>query len=349
MKIRFFFLFILILLSGCKKKQSEPNNYSLQISENLYFTETDTKLVIHSGKFKTEIKKSDLPLKKIVLLSSSLTGYIAELGGESRITAIASPEYIYSEKITGMLNSGKIQVVGNEQKYDLEKIIALKPDAVITNYIEIFENSYRILRENGIRIIFLDEYRESDPLIKSAYLKVFGKFFSQEKLADSVFAEVRKNYAIYKNAASKANNKPKIIANEMYGNQWFMPGGKTFAAKYFKDANADYFLKNNDETRSIPLSFEQVFSEGSNAEVWVNAGNHRNKKELLAANPNYARLEVFQRGRVYTIGKRQRAKANDYFESGAVRADLVLRDYVKIFHPELFPNDSLVYMQKISD
>jgi iron complex transport system substrate-binding protein len=26
----------------------------------------------------------------------------------------------------------------------------------------------------------------------------------------------------------------------MYGNQWFVPGGNSFAAQYFKDANASY-------------------------------------------------------------------------------------------------------------
>jgi len=47
------------------------------------------------------------------------------------------------------------------------------------------------------------------------------------------------------------------------------------------------------------------------------------------------------------MNKRRRGMANDIFESGAVRADLVLRDYVKIFHPEILSKDTLVYMQEI--
>jgi iron complex transport system substrate-binding protein len=44
---------------------------------------------------------------------------------------------------------------------------------------------------------------------------------------------------------------------------------------------------------------------------------------------------------------KKKAQANDYFESGVVRADLVLKDYIKIFHPEIFTKDSLVYMKRI--
>jgi len=59
-------------------------------------------------------------------------------------------------------------------------------------------------------------------------------------------------------------------------------------------------------------------------------------------------MKVYQKGDIYTIAGREKGSANDYFESGVVRADLVLKDYIKIFHPEIFPKDSLLYMKKLN-
>ena len=97
----------------------------------------------------------------------------------------------------------------------------------------------------------------------------------------------------------------------------------------------------------MPISFEEVFVKSKNAEFWVNVGNYRTKKELIGMNPIYEKLDVYQKGKIFGMNKRRRGMANDIFESGAVRADLVLRDYVKIFHPEILPKDTLVYMQEL--
>ena len=58
-------------------------------------------------------------------------------------------------------------------------------------------------------------------------------------------------------------------------------------------------------------------------------------------------MNVYNSGGIYTIAGKEKEQANDYFESGVVRADLVLKDYIKIFHPKIFTKDSLVYMKRI--
>ena len=49
------------------------------------------------------------------------------------------------------------------------------------------------------------------------------------------------------------------------------------------------------------------------------------------------------------INNREKDQANDYFESGVVRCDVVLRDYFKIFHPEdvTFQSESLIYFKEL--
>jgi iron complex transport system substrate-binding protein len=101
------------------------------------------------------------------------------------------------------------------------------------------------LKNNGIQVIFLDEYLEQKPLEKTAYIKLFGKLFGKEKEAEAKYREVEKNYNDLKKLALTAKEKPLVLANEMYGDVWYLPGGNTSVAHYISDANAEYILKDN--------------------------------------------------------------------------------------------------------
>jgi len=347
MKAKIFLLIPVFLVFSCKKeKPSEPQNWG-KISNTIQYQQNKGFFEFRSGKFYYKIPDHKLPFRKVMLLNASLVGYFTELGMENRITGISSPEYVFSEKIHQLIINKKIENIGNEQKYDIEKIIANKPDAIFTNYIQSFENTYQLLKKNGIEVIFIDEYLVQKPLEKTKIIELFGKLLGAEKQAQKKYSEIEKNYTNLKNTASGTKEKPEVLVNEMYGNQWFLPGGKTFVAEFIQDANADYILKNNTDEKAVPLSFEEVFSKSGNAEYWINVGNHTSKKELLAINPNYSKMKVYKHGKLYTINGKQKNTSNDFFESGVVRADLVLKDYIKIFHPQLFPEYQLIYMKEL--
>jgi iron complex transport system substrate-binding protein len=346
MKSYFFTFITLFLLTSCKKE-----TYKLDAdfcgSKNVYYTENGNNLILKSGKFQYKISENKLPFRRVMLLNASLIGYFTELNVENVIIGVSSPQYIYSEKILQNIKAQKIQNIGNEQKYNIEKILAYQPDAIFTNYVASFDNTYEILRKNKIEVIFIDEYQEENPLEKTKIIEVFGKLLGKEKEARQKFAVIERNYNFYKNLALTSKEKPQVLANEIYGNQWFVAGGNSTLAHFIKDAKANYIFGDNKESKSTPKTFEEVFAKAENADVWVNVGNHKYKKELLQINPNYAKMNIYKKGNIYTLSGREKGNANDYFESGVVRADLVLKDYVKIFHSHLFPKDSLFYIKKL--
>ncbi len=347
MKSIFFTFLSFFLLLACKKEHSTTSKDWQLISENVQFKEEGNTFRLKSGKFSYSIPTTQLPYKKVILLNASLVGYFTALGLEDKIIGISSPEYVYSEKVHQLVKEKKLQNVGNEQKYEVEKIIALKPDVIFTNYIASFENTYDLIKKNGIEIIFLDEYLEQNPLEKSKYLVLFGKLLGKEKESLMNYHKITISYDSLKTLAKTTVEKPTVLANEMYGNQWFLPGGKSNLAQFITDANATYINADNTDTKAIPMSFEEVFMKAQKAEYWVNVGNHSKKKELLQINPNYTQLPVYNKGKLFTITGREVGKSNDYFESGVVRADLVLKDYIKIFHPELFPDYQLTYLKEL--
>ncbi|BAP32256.1 putative periplasmic binding protein [Chryseobacterium sp. StRB126] len=347
MKQKILLLFTVFSLIACKREQKISSSDWTKISNRTQYKEQDGSFELKSGNFTYNFKQNQTPFKKIILLNASMAGYISELGAENLIIGVSSPEYIYSEKIQDLIKEGKIQNVGSDQKYNVEKIISMKPDAIFTNYIASFDNAYQLLKNNGIQIIFLDEYMEQQPLQKAAYIKLFGEFFGKEKEAEAKYQEVEKNYNELKQLALRAKDKPVVLANEMYGDIWYIPGGNTSVAHYIADANATYIMKDNKDEKALTMSFEEVFAKTNGVQYWVNAGNHTSRKEMLKMNNFYGKLDVFNKGKLYTIGGKERQMANDFFESGGVRADLILKDYIKIFHPELLPDYQLTYMKEL--
>lgn len=347
MKAKIFYFFLILTLFSCKKDEKVILNEWVEISQRIQYLENKDQIEIKSGKFTYSLKKSKLPFKKVVLLNSSLTGYFIELDMVSALTGISSPEYVYSDSIRTKIEDKTIANVGNEQKYNIEKIIALAPDAIFTNYVESFENTYDVLRKAGIELIFIDEYLEQQPLAKSRILELFGVLLGNKDAAIKRYEQIEKNYKDWMQVAAEQNSKPMVLTNEMYGNQWFLPGGKSYVAQLIKDANANYILQDNAQEISIPLSFEEVFVKAKDAQYWVNLGYHNTKMSMLAINPNYAKMQVFNKGKLFTVEGSIKGKANDYFESGVVRSDLVLRDYIKIFYPNLFPDQQLKYLREL--
>ena len=190
MKSRILLFIAFLALTSCKREQKISSPEAVSVSSLVQYKEDQGRLHIKSGNFTYDITKNQLPFKKIILLNASMAGYIGELHAEDRIVGVSSPEYIYSGKIQNLLRQGKIQNVGSEQKYDVEKIISLKPDAIFTNHIASFDNTYQLLKNKGIQVIFLDEYLEQQPLEKTGYLKLFGKLLGKDKEAERICVNV---------------------------------------------------------------------------------------------------------------------------------------------------------------
>lgn len=347
MKRIFFIFFSIFFLQACQKQSSvNPDKDWVEVSQRFHYKEDKSMLNVRLDTQKYTFKKSELPLKKMVFLNTSLLAYVEELGLEDQILGVSSPEYVYSPSIKKRISEGKIQNVGNEQKFEIEKIIQIKPDVVFSNYVQNFESTYEILRQNGIKVVFVDEYLEPSPLGKTSYLLLFGKLLGKEDMARQKIKSISDEYTKWKNLASKQPTKPVVISSEMYGGFWYMPGGSSNIAQFLKDANAHY-IETSNETKTIPYSFEEVYAKASEATFWVNAGNHTSKKDLLLSNPLYKRMNVFNKGKIYSVIGREEGMANDFYQSGQVRADLVLKDYIKIFYPTLLPNYKLYYMKEI--
>ena len=65
-------------------------------------------------------------------------------------------------------------------------------------------------------------------------------------------------------------------------------------------------------------------------------------------NPNYAAFDAFKKGEVYSFEvKKGKTGGVIYYEQSPSRPDLVLKDFIKILHPELMQDYEFTYATKI--
>jgi iron complex transport system substrate-binding protein len=126
--------------------------------------------------------------------------------------------------------------------------------------------------------------------------------------------------------------------------------------RLIEDAGGEYILTENEKRKtenennsSTPISLEEALLLAMKADFWINLGQFNSIEEVCAAAPRFAKVDAVRFGRLYNNTKRtNESRGSDFWESGAVRPDLILADLVKILHYEA-PTDSLYYYKKLGD
>ena len=138
------------------------------------------------------------------------------------------------------------------------------------------------------------------------------------------------------------------MSGVLYKDKWNLPAGESFTAQLYKDANTDYLWKASNGQGSLILSFESVFEKAKNADYWIGSGYYTTLEELKAANMHYQEFETFKTKQIYSFSKRRSDNGGvEYFEFGPLKPHIVLKDLVKVVHPELLPNYEPYFLQRL--
>lgn len=293
-------------------------------------------------------QKIQIPLKDVMVNSATHVGFMELLGELDKITGICNPEFIYNPAILQRVRDGKIKDMGDSFNLNIEQVLLLQPQAVITTAYNADDENSRLMRQSGLSILYNIEWQETTLLGRAEWIKFFGVLFDKEAQADSIFNSIEQNYIHISNLARNIDHTPTILSGQDFRGSWSMPGGKSFNAQLFADAGGDYFYKDNQSTGSISTTIEEALIHFNQADVWVGV-QANTLKELGETDSKYKSFKAYQNGEVYNTNKRTTPSGgNDYWESGVARPDLLLSDMIKILHPNLMPDYQLTYYQKLN-
>ncbi len=301
---------------------------------------------ITEGKDGINIK---VPLNDIACLSTTHIGFLEVLNLEDKLIAFSGSKYIYSDKITGLVNAGKIAEVGNEGGLNTELLISLKPDIIMAYDIGDAEyDHFQKLKELQLLPVLNNEYLELTPLGQAEWIKFVAAFFDKMEEANKIFEKIAEDYNSIKASTALVENKPTVFTGLAFKGEWTIPGGNSFAANYLKDAGASYLWLNDTKTGNFAVSLEEMIAKGKDGEYWLHAGAADNLNELKEGDERYQYFSALKNGNVFNNNNRvNKNGGNDYWEGGIINPQIVLKDLVKIFHPELMIDHDFVYYKKL--
>ncbi|MCG2459972.1 ABC transporter substrate-binding protein [Flavobacteriaceae bacterium F89] len=280
-----------------------------------------------------------VPVERIVATSTTHIPALEALGATDRLVGFTNTQYISSEATRKRIEKGEVQELGNNEAINTEMVLALQPDVVFGFGIDGQNKAYETLKRSGIPVVYNGDWTEGSPLGKAEWIKFFAPFFGKEEAADSIFAAIKSDYLKVKSLAKKAQNKPAVLSGALYKDVWYLPAGESWAAQFLEDANADYLWKNTKGTGSLSLSLENVLVKGQSADFWVSPSEYISYRGLKEGNPHYTQFDAFHNKKIYTFANTKGATGGLlYFELGPNRPDMILKDLVHIFHPELLPD-----------
>ena len=297
--------------------------------------------------FRGQVLQGDA--KRVVCMSSSHIAMLDAIGAVESVVGVSGKNFITNPYVVA--HQRTIADVGYDGNMNFELLVAQQPDIVLLYGVTGACTMESKLNELGIPYIYVGEYVEEDPLGKAEWLIALAEIVGLRQQGLTYFSELPQRYEQLKSMAAAAQTPaPKVMLNTPYADSWFMPSTTSYIARLIADAGGDYIYKQNTSNHSLPIDLEQAALLTTQADIWLHVENINSLDDLRRQLPKFAHMPCVQRGEVYNCDKRRVAGGgNDYWESGVVQPDVVLRDLIKIFHPELESDKEFAYYRKLTN
>ncbi len=289
-----------------------------------------------------------VPVKKIVVTSTTHIPSLEMLGVENSLVGFPKLDYISSKKVRDLIHQNKITELGNNQSLNIEQLLQLQPDVIIGYGLDNSNPVLTNVERSGLKVVFNGDWNEQNPLGKAEWIKFFGALYDKSDLANTLFEQIEKEYQKTLNLVQKTTKRPTVLAGDIFEDKWYLPQGTSWAATFLKEAKGTYLWANSKGTGSLGLSFETVLDRGKDADIWITSGQFSSLNEMTHSNPHYEQFKAFKIKNVYSFNRKKGEKGGVlYYELAPNRPDIVLKDIVKILHPELLNNYKPYFFEKL--
>lgn len=312
----------------------DPENVE---SERFHIALTDKDF---SGDIPEGYSRLNIPIESAICMTSLQLSNFLKLGIPDKVVGITSTRHLQNEQMSRQLKEGKTHKIGIEGNFDNEVIMAINPDVIFISPFK--RGGYDAIRNVDIPMIPHLGYKELTPLGQAEWVKVIGLLTGNAKKANEEFEGIENRYNDLKSMVDTVSVRPTVFSGEIRGGNWYAVGGKSFLAQLFRDAGGDYFLKDNEESGGVTLDYETVYTNAANADYWriVNSFDGDFSYDVLKQQDNrYTDFDAWKNhGVIYC-----NMKEVPFYENMPVEPEVILSDFVHIFHPEILPCHQPVY------
>ncbi|MDY5318839.1 MAG: ABC transporter substrate-binding protein [Candidatus Egerieousia sp.] len=315
----------------------EINDPENKEAEQFHFALVDKSF---KGEIPNGYTRLNIPIKSAICMTSLQLSNFLKLDIPEMVVGITSTRHLHNQKMNQQLKEGKTHKIGIEGNFDNEVIIAINPDVIFISPFK--RGGYDAIRNVEIPMIPHLGYKELTPLGQAEWIKVIGLLTGNASLANSTFEAIESRYNNLKSIVDTVKRRPTVFSGEMRGGNWYAVGGRSFLAQLFRDAGGDYFLKENEESGGVTLDYETVYTNAAHADYWriVNSFEGEYSYNVLKEqDERYTDFDAWKKhGVIYC-----NMKEVPFYERMPVEPEVVLADFIHVFHPDVLPNHKPQY------
>ena len=279
--------------------------------------------------------KVRVPIERTICMTMLQLSNFTILDAHDVVSGLTGTKNLFNKDIQARVKDGRIVKIGMEGNFDTEMVLAANPDVIFISPFK--RGGYEPIKETGITLVPHLGYKELNPLGQAEWIKFVGMFIGKERQANDIFAGIEQRYNELKALAAKAEKRPTVFSGEMHSGTWHAVGGKNYLAQIFRDAGADYVIA-DEETAGENLEFEKMYALAAKADYWRILNSYPDAfsyEALKASEPRNELFQAFKDRKVIYCNMKQ----TPYYEISPVEPDVLLKDFVAIFHPELVEAD----------
>ncbi len=330
-----------------------PNYTVLQVKNPWDAAKISFNYVVYDkGKVKPEFSEKAVyiqrPVERVACTSTTHLALLNSIGVADKLVGISGAKYVYDVRTRERIAAGEVREIGNEAGLNYEILTDTEPEIVLT-YGMSTDNNIDKLHEAGLTPIVLAEYTDHTPLGRAEWIKFIAVLFDKEAEADSLFNSISTNYNELKNLVQdNIREQPRVMVGMGFSGNWYVPGGASYVANHIADAGGAYIWQENKGKSSLQLDFETVYEKAQAADKWINIGMVGSAADIVASDERYGDFNALKNKELYNGSRRVSPQGGyDIYESAVVQPDVVLKDLIKAFHPELLPEHAFFYYKKL--
>lgn len=286
----------------------------------------------------------EVPLRRTICMTSLQLSNFIELKALDVVSGVTSARHLFNKEMKKRLKEGQTVKIGIEGNFDHEVIMSVNPDVIFISPFK--RGGYDAMREIGIPLIPHLGYKEMTPLGQAEWIKFIGLFTGKAQEANDRFTQIERRYNELKGLVAGVKKRPVVFSGEMRGGNWYTVGGKSFLAQLFRDAGADYFLKDDPRSGGFTLDYEVVYSRAANADYWRIVNSYDGDfsyQALKDEDLRYADFKAFKQKGVIYCNMREKP----FYESMPMHPEQILADFIKVFHPDCLPDYSPTFYEQL--
>lgn len=281
------------------------------------------------------VKRVKTPVAKVVVFSTSHIAAIELLDKLESIRGVVDLRYVSNPQLLKGQKEGKVVNLGYPPRPEV--VMSVGADVVMAFAAESPElEGVSKLVKLRLPVIYNADFREKTPLGRAEWIRFMGHFFDKENEADKIFNDVKVRYNYLLSKVKKVKHKPIILVGENRQGIWQAPGGESYLSTFIDAAGGEYVWKSVKNNFPVSRPIELIYKTAEQYDYWISFGSWKSKADLLKEDSRYSLLISKLKRGVYSCNKLDNNRGgNDYWETGSMRPDLVLGDFVKMIHPEL--------------